>query len=182
VNRSRKIAARARGDGQARSLTNLQITLCHLDPGYHVIRHDLTRGETGLLRVFSLVPNTAGKPRFDARVDDGNPWKRRPPDLDIDIKGVSRAIEGDFKSNRNGYIGHHTDRSPNANQRIFDVEIATPGGTVFLGDVSFNVTFGVEIVERMALTDTLDAVVIRPSRFTRMRNALSAMWARIAEL
>jgi hypothetical protein len=56
----------------------------------------LTHGETGLLRVFSLIPNTASKPRFAARVNDGSPGKRRPPELDVDIKNVTKAIEGDF--------------------------------------------------------------------------------------
>jgi hypothetical protein len=61
--------------------------------------------------VFSLVPNTSGKPIFKARVDDGNPGNRRQPELDIDIDGVSAAIKKDFKTNRNGYIGHHANRS-----------------------------------------------------------------------
>jgi coenzyme PQQ precursor peptide PqqA len=70
------------GDGQASSLSNLQITTQHLDADYQLLKDDLTRGETGLLRVFSLIPKTAGKPSFAARVDDGSPGKRRPPELD----------------------------------------------------------------------------------------------------
>ena len=105
------------GDGQARSLSNLKVTHFHLDSDYEVQTHDLTRGETGLLRVVSLIPKTAGKPSFDARVDDGSSGKRRDPELDIDIKGVSDAIAKDFKAGRNGYVGHHTNRSP------------TPGGS-----------------------------------------------------
>jgi hypothetical protein len=89
MNRSEQIAARAQGDGQARSLSNLQITERHLDPDYQLLGHDLTRGETGLLRVFSLIPKTVGKPRFEVRVDDGSPGKRKPPELDVDIKGES---------------------------------------------------------------------------------------------
>src|SRR5258708_3312440 len=133
------------GDGQASSLSNLQITKQHLDPDYQLLKHDLTRGETGLLRVFSLIPQTAGKPSFAARVDDGSPGKRRPPELDIDIKDVTEAIERDFKANRNGYFGHHPDRSLNQNQRIFDVEIGTLAGKVFAGKGSFNVAFSVAV-------------------------------------
>jgi hypothetical protein len=144
VNRRKQIAERAHCDGQASSLSNLQITARHLDPHYQLLMHNsLTRGETGLLSVFSLVPKTAGKPRFGARLDDGSPGKRREPELDIDIKDVTATIESDFKANRNGYVGHHTNRSPNPNQRIFDVKIAIPAGRLFEGEVTFNVTFSV---------------------------------------
>lgn len=148
-------------DGQARSLSNLEITYSHLDSDYDVQKHDLTRGETGLLKVFSLAPKTARKPSFEARVDDGSSGNRRDPELDINIEGVSAAIGKDFKARRNGYVGHHTDRSPTADQRIFDVEIATPAGMVFEGTVSFNASFHVEVRESLTATVTLDAQVIR---------------------
>ena len=62
--------------------------------------------------MFSLVSKIDGKPWFELRVDDGSPGKRRKPDLDIDIKGVTRDIERAFRSKKiNGYIGHHTDKS-----------------------------------------------------------------------
>jgi hypothetical protein len=75
--------------------------------------------------------------------------------LDIDIKGVPSGVESAFKGNRNGYIGHHTDRSPNLEQRIYEVEIATPTGTVFDGNVSFNATFSIGL--SMSATSTLTA-------------------------
>ena len=43
MNRAKQIEDRARGDGQARTLSNLRITPCYLDPDYQVITHDLTR-------------------------------------------------------------------------------------------------------------------------------------------
>ena len=114
-----------------------------------------------MLSVFSLIPKTAGRPRFEARVDDGSPGKRREPELDIDIKGVTAAIERDFKANRNGYVGHHTNRSPNPNQRIFDVKIAIPADSLFEGEVSFNVTFSVGVRISTAASVTVDATVIK---------------------
>jgi hypothetical protein len=55
--------------------------------------------------MFSLVPRQGtGKPRFEARIDDGTPAKRKEPELDIDIKGVPSGVESAFKGNRNGYI------------------------------------------------------------------------------
>jgi hypothetical protein len=171
MNRSEQIAARAQGDGQARSLSNLQITERHLDPDYQLLGHDLTRGETGLLRVFSLIPKTVGKPRFEVRVDDGSPGKRKPPELDVDIKGVSAAVERDFKGNRNGYVGHHTNRSPNPNQRIFDTVIAVPAGRVFEGEVSFNVAFSVSVSISTSSAVTADATSSKPPGFEGSGNS-----------
>lgn len=168
ANRSQQIAERAQGDGQAISLSNLQITTGYLDPDYQLIQHhELTRGETGLLRVFSLIPKTNAKESFEARVDDGGPGRRRQPELDIDIKGAGRAAERDFKSSRNGYIGHHNNRSPDPDRRIYDVEIATPAGKVFEGEVAFSVTFSV--AASMSATSTLsaDAGIRRASFFER---------------
>ena len=180
MNRSKQIADRAQGDGQARILSNLQITTLHLDPDYHVVTYDLTRGETGLLPVFSLVPKTTGKPSFKARVDDGSPGNRRQPELDIDIEGVSTAIQRDFKANRNGYIGHHTNRSPNPDQRIYEVEIATPTGKVFDGDVSFNATFSVGVFMSGESTLTLNATVIRATAFRQLCIRLTQWFQRFA--
>jgi len=170
VNRSKQIADRAQGDGQARTLRNLEIKTRHLDSDYQVVMvtDDLIRGETGRLSVFSLVPKTTGKPSFQARVDDGSPGNRRQPELDIDIEGVSAAIKRDFKANRNGYIGHHTNRSPNPDQRIYEVEIATPTGKVFDGDVSFNATFSVGVAAVCTATATVDATVVRATRFRQL--------------
>src|SRR5258706_8603844 len=158
------------GDGKASSLSNLQITTQHLAPDYQPLKDDLTRGETGVLRVFPRIPKTAGKPSFAARVDDGSPGKRRPPELDIDIKDVPKAIERDFKADRNGYFGHHTDRSPNQNQRIFDVEIGTPAGKVFAGEVSFNVAFSVAVSFSQGSSVSASATVYRVNLLLRMSN------------
>jgi len=170
------------GDGQARTLGNLKITTRNIDPDYRVILHDLTRGETGLLKVFSLMPNTAGKPSFEARLDDGSPGRRRPPDLDIDIRGVSNTIARDFKAERKGYVGHHADRSPNPNQRIFDVEIAIPAAKLFEGEVSFNVTFSMGISLSGRSTMTVNETVTKATIFTKVRNFLCALYRKLRSL
>jgi hypothetical protein len=111
-----------RGRGEALNLSNLKIQTRSLDSDYQIVNENLARGETGLLKVFSLVPQqSTGKPGFEARIDDGNPRKRKEPELDIDIKGVPSGIERAFKGNRSGYLGHHTKRSPTPDSRIFDV-------------------------------------------------------------
>jgi hypothetical protein len=169
VNRSEQIANRAQPDGQATNLSNLQINERRLDADYEIRKHNLARSEMGLLKVFDLVPRTAGKANFEARLDDGNPGKRREPELDFDITGVSDDIKTDFKRKepRLGYSGHHSDRSPNPNQRIYDVEIKGPWGTVFEGEVSLNATFSVGVSESITATATVDAVVIRANRRTK---------------
>src|ERR1700757_1372010 len=172
------MAERARGSG-ATSLSNLQITERYLSSGYEIVKHDLTRGATDLLRVFSLVPKSAGMPRFDARVDDGTEARPKDPELDIDIRGVSNAIERDFKANRNGYIGHHTDRSPTPNHRIFDVEIATPAGRVFEGSVSFNVAFSLQISMVGTSSVSVNATHIRASWLSKVGAVFRRVYERI---
>lgn len=144
-----------RGRGEASQLSNLKITTRYIDSDYEVLREDLARGETRLLKIFSLVPKTARQPGFHARVDDGSPDNPKDPELDIDIKEVSDDIMKDFKPGRNGYGGHHNDRSPSRDERVFDVEITTPTGTVFGGAVSFHVSFHWEVRDPINVRDTM---------------------------
>ena len=168
-----------RGRGEASHLSNLKITTRYLDSDYDILNENLRRSSTRYLGVFSLIPKPAGKPSFHARVDDGTPDNVKDPQLDIDIRGVSDDIVRDFRAGRNGYIGHHTDRSPNRAQRIFEFEIATPQGRVFKGDVFVNVTFSVAVTMTSASSVTADATVVRPPRIKRICNWLKQLWHRI---
>lgn len=150
-----------RGRGEASYLTNLKITTHHLDPDYEILKQDLIRGDTRHLKVFSLISKTPGKPSFHARVDDGSPNKPKEPELDIDIDGVSKAVASDFKANRNGYLGHHSMRSPNPDERIFDIEIAIPDQRVFKGEVFFNVAFSMSSSMTLESKATVEMEVIR---------------------
>jgi hypothetical protein len=149
------------GRGEAAHLSNLKITTEFIDPDYEVINENLARGETRLLKVFSLIPKTPSKPSFHARVDDGSTQKRKEPELDIDIKGVSEHVVRDFRTNRNGYLGHHNARTPKLDMRIFEVAIGTPSGRVFKGQVFFNVTFSESISMQAESKVTVDVEVIR---------------------
>jgi hypothetical protein len=53
-----------RGRGEAANLSNLKITTRYLDSDYEIINENLTRGETGLLKVFSLIPKQGRKTRL----------------------------------------------------------------------------------------------------------------------
>lgn len=171
----------SRADG-ASNLTNLKVTTRYLDPDYEIQVHDLTRGENSLLRVFSLIPRSANKPSFLARVDDGNPGKRRSPELDIDIEGVSSAVERAFKARRRGYGGHHTDRSQNPQERIFEVEITAPSGQVFEGEVFFNVHFRMLLEAGIYSTLRVDANLVKADPQNPIRSWLQRMWERIRAL
>jgi hypothetical protein len=155
----------SRGRGEASHLSNLKITTEFLDPDYDIVVEDLTRSETRLLKVFSLLPKRPENASFHARIDDGSPDKRKEPDLDIDIRGVSSTIIRDFKADRNGYSGHHNDRSTSRTERIFEVEITTPGGRVFKGTVFFNGTFSVAINITSVASVAVDAWRLIRSKF-----------------
>ena len=79
-----------RGRGEAAQLSNLKISLVFLHPEYEIRNENLVRSGTRLLKLFSLIPKASGRPSFHARVDDGSPAKRKDPELDIDIMGVTR--------------------------------------------------------------------------------------------
>jgi hypothetical protein len=161
--RDEQVKKRGQGDGQAWLLSNMKISCRYIDPNYCLILHDGTRGETGRLDAFSLSPKSQGKPTFKARIDDGSPGKRRPPDLDIDIECVPKKAKKAFNNKCDGYAGHHNDRSPDAERRIFDVMIKTPQGIVFDGEVTFDVTFAVSggMHATTAMNVQMEKIVVR---------------------
>jgi hypothetical protein len=148
-----------RGRGEVSHVSNLKITTRYLHSDYDILNENLTRGSNRYLGVFSLIPKTAGKPSFHARVDDGTSDHVKDPELDIDIRNVSDDIVRDFRAG-NGYVGHHTDRSPNREQRIFNVEIATPQERVFEGDVFFNVTSSISVTMTGESSVSANATVV----------------------
>ena len=50
-----------------------------------------------------------------------------------------------FKAGKRGYEGHHTMRVPDAENRIFEVNIKIPGITVFKGEISFGLHRELEV-------------------------------------
>jgi hypothetical protein len=132
-------AARRRHDAQVIQVRNMEIDHEVLHPDYSIQKYEMTRGDTGLLQVFAVVPRQPGKPGFDARWDDGSRGNKQ--DLDFDITGVTRTVARHFKNERRGYRGHHARKVHGASKRTYAVSIETPEGVIFRGAVSFNVTF-----------------------------------------
>jgi hypothetical protein len=168
-----------RSGGKTASLSNLKVTTRFIDSQYEIVQHDLTRTDTGLLKVFSLIPKSPEKPSFHARIDDGNPGNRRAPELDIDIEGVTNKAKRDFRANRGGYTGHHTDRSPNPGLRVFEVEVVTPERRVFEGDVSFNAHFSVIVEMGVYSTVSVGANLVRATWRSRLYDLFKQLLERI---
>jgi hypothetical protein len=168
-----------RGRGEASNLSNLEVVPKYIHPNYELILEDLTRGDTRLLKVFSLVSKNNAKAKFVARLDDGTPERVKDPELDVDIENVARDVALDFKAGRNGYAGHHTARTKDLDKRAFDVEITIPTGLVFRGTVSFNAAFSVGLAIRANATVSVDATsnpVTLPPQITRR------LWAILRQL
>ena len=77
------------------------------------------------------------------------------------MHGASLAAIRKFKNKKDGYSGHHTNRTADPDKRLFDIKIQTPLGMIFDGTVSFSNTYEMAIVEQVKLTVTCDAQVIR---------------------
>lgn len=122
---------RARSGGMVSSLTNFNPGTVYIDPDYDIAPLSLVREANRLLPVFSLSPKSGIGPTFSARLDDGSSSNKGMPDLDIDIGGVSNTAVGHFRNCRNGYCGHHTDKSLGPTSRVFEVEIKIPDRLIF---------------------------------------------------
>jgi hypothetical protein len=171
-----------RGRGEVAHLSNLNISTHNLDPDYEIVNENLVRRETRYQKVFSLIARTAGKPSFHARVDDGTPDNVKDIDLDIDVNGVSDAVVKDFRAGRNGYVGHHTNRSLRPEQRIFEVVITTPAGKAFEGEVSFNVAYSVGATFTATSSLIANAEVVPAKRVTGIRRCFAMLLAKLRNL
>jgi hypothetical protein len=137
-------------------VSNLVITPKYIDPEYRHQPSACVETETGYLEILTIVPKNGSDPYFIGR------WDQKPEKLDLDIhRAPSKSAVGHFRNSRNGYKGHHTDRSPNREQRIFEVLIEVPGRVIFDGEVSFSNTYEKFMAEQVHAVATCTAVVIR---------------------
>jgi hypothetical protein len=155
MNRQQKIEQIKSQDRVSR-ISNLAVTVKHLDPEYEARPCSGVETEMGFLEILKIAPNAGQQPRFTAR------WDQKPEHLDLDMHGASNTAIRNFKNNRNGYRGHHTDRSENPEQRIFEVAIEIPPNRIiFEGEVSFSNMYKVHVAAKAEANVSVNAVVIR---------------------
>ncbi len=130
MDRKDKIAREARR-GRVDRVSDLNVVAIKLHSDYVVEPCDGQFGETGKLEVLKLIHKAGSGPDFVAR------WDQAPRELDFDLRNAPPADIKKFKRNKNGYGGHHSQRSSLPNARAFDVQITTPAGVIFDGTVSF---------------------------------------------
>jgi hypothetical protein len=118
--------------GRVSHISNLEVNPTVIHPDYKSEPCDGILSETGKLEILKIVPNSGDGPSFVAR------WDQGPQQFDIDMHGASPSAVRKFKSNKDGYSGHHTSRTADPDKRIFDIKIQTPAGMIFDGTVTFS--------------------------------------------
>jgi hypothetical protein len=157
MNRHEKIKKIANLTDKVSHVSNIEVNSTRIDPSYVVQRCTGSLSETGNLEIFRVVSNSKSDPLFVAR------WDQKPEELDIDIRCVSITVARDFKNKRNGYAGHHTNRSTDPSKRLFEVKIAIPHRLIFEGRVSFSNSYYKKQGHKFVLGDFLDAQIIKGS-------------------
>ncbi len=115
---------------------NLKVNTAYIDNDYLLSSlgcNDIS--ETGLIELFKITSKKRDHPSFQAR------WDEKENLVDIDIKNVSKNISTSFKSEKNGYSGHHSTmvvESP----REYHSKICLPNKVIFAGTITFNINHG----------------------------------------
>jgi hypothetical protein len=137
--------------------TRINITSERTHPKYDLkFQSSSLATETGHLELFRLEPLEREQPTFSAR------WDLKPNTIDIDLVGDAEASR-EFKASANGYKGHHTvivSDSP----RIYQVDIQTPVGIVFVGKIEVLIELGLHLRDsleslREQITDELRILI-----------------------
>jgi hypothetical protein len=155
MDRNQKIKKISNWEGRVSKISNLVVTPRYVNPDYKYEICDGFLTDTGKLEILTLIAKSGGGPYFIAR------WDYRPEHLDIDMHNASRSAIRKFKNNKDGYGGHHTNRTTDPNKRIFDVTIELPNSVIFDGEVSFSNTYEVKVSVHAEGKVSIDAQVIR---------------------
>ena len=155
MDRQQKINKVNNQDGRVSKVSNLEVQPTAIHPDYRSEPCDGILSETGKLEVLKVVSKAGNGPYFIAR------WDHKPEHLDIDMHGASNSEIRKFKSNEDGFAGHHSRRVTDPDKRLFEIKIETPAGVIFDGTVSFSNTYEVIVAEKAEATVTVDAQVIR---------------------
>jgi hypothetical protein len=152
-------------DGRARMAHNIQLCPDFLHHGYHIENGSGDRSERGLVEILKLVRGVDGQ-CFRGR------WDWPPKDdplsdaLDFDLILADGTVSKDFKSEKNGWSGHHTKKeSSDPDARIFRIDIQSPEGPICKGTVSFTLTFQKLVNDKGAkFGDHAEAEVVKVGR------------------
>jgi hypothetical protein len=132
-----------------RKASEISITAEQTHPNYELKSHSSSLAtDTGHLELFRLTPLGHQLPTFSAR------WDLKPNTIDIDLIGDAEASRA-FKAEADGYKGHHTvvvSESP----RIYQVDIQTPAGIVFVGKIEVAIELGLHLRDRFEIIDQLE--------------------------
>jgi hypothetical protein len=120
----------------------INITAERTHPKYQLKFHSSSlASDTGHLELFRLAPLEGELPTFSAR------WDLKPNTIDIDLIGDAEASKA-FKAAADGYKGHHT-VVVSVSPRIYQVDIQTPAGIVFVGKIEVVIELGLHLRDRM---------------------------------
>lgn len=160
----KKIANRSRKVSQVSNVEALE-TVLH--EGYVIGKCPGVLTDTGSLEVIRIAPKSGVGECFRAR------WDQARDALDIDMLGASRNATRKFNAHRDGYSGHHTNRSTIPGKRIFEVTIKAQDVVIFDGTVSFSITVDQIIQAQVRISDAVSAEVIKGGGSSSLRIACS---------
>ncbi len=109
-----------------------------INPDYKLMYSETNNvSETGSLIIFKIESMKNEAPCFIGR------WDQNYATLDIDILKVGKKFISCFKSEKNGYSGHHP-RRISETTLTYKVDIKIPDKEVFAGNITFNLNHGHE--------------------------------------
>lgn len=132
------------------------INFCHSD---YTLSAEASAVATSskLLRLFSLLPETHSNPTFFGRYDarDHLSGRNKASAVDVDVQGLKKAEERDFKAGKNGFSGHHSTQINDGKHLIL---ISTPKqGKILEGTLSMKASALAELQEScdLKITDSV---------------------------
>jgi hypothetical protein len=124
---------------EARKVFNIKVEIIYINSNYVLeLFQDNIITEQGLLTCGKLKPKSAELPEFIFR------WDEKQDHLNVDMKSCKES-KNNWKSEKNGYRGHRTERVRDIPKWAFYLMIKTPSLKVFEGSIIFSLSKNVTI-------------------------------------